>query len=163
MGIIDATPEPPREKANWERIIVGLAIVVVAGACLVWGFGRWMEHRRSLSDDAMKKTAQELSSRIEVSQVFFNTGENFLGDRVRYLNVTVTNHYNRPLSLLELTFTFVDQFGQVVLRESKRPIDEHKTPLPPGEHRDLSIGFEKLPQDWNRQHPSIQITRLKFE
>lgn len=163
MALINSAPEPPRERTNFVRIVVGLAIVVAVVALAAFVVLRIVEHRRAAADEAMKRTAQELASQIEVSHVYFNTGENFLGDRVRYLNGIVTNHYNRPLALLELTFTFVDQFGQTVLRESKQPIDEHKVALKPSESREFSIGFEKLPSDWNRQHPSIQITRLKFE
>ena len=163
MALINSTPQPPRERTNFVRILGGLAIFVAAVALVTFVVLRAMEHRRAVADEAMKKTAQQLGAHIEVSHVFFNTGENFLGDRVRYLNGVVTNHDSRPVALLEFTFTFVDQFGQTVLRESKRPIDEHRAILKPGESREFSIGFEKLPSDWNRQHPSIQITRLKFE
>lgn len=161
--VIDKTsPLQQKEGSNLVRILGGVLVFAIALTSVWYIASRIQEHRRMVADHELGLTAQELGSKIEIGHVYFNTGENFLGERVRYLNGTVSNHRDRPLELLELTFTFVDNMGQTVLRESKRPIDEHKAALPPHESRPFSIGFEKMPADWNHQHPSIQITRLRF-
>ncbi len=154
--------EPSPNQSSLYRMLGGIVVFFLLLAAVAFGISRIQAHRRVVADEAMVRTAQELGSKIEIGHVFFNTGENFLGDRVRYLNGVLTNHADRPLQLVELTFTFVDQMGQTVLRESKRPVDEQKAALQPNESREFKIGFEKLPGDWNRQHPSIRITRLKF-
>lgn len=162
MPIHGSSLAVPKGESNLFRVFGGFAIFFLLFVLVFFVTSKIQERRKATVDQEMIQTARELSSKVEVSEVFFNTGENFLGDRVRYLNGTVTNHADRPLELVEMTFIFVDQLGQVVLRESKRPIDGHKAALKPNESREFAIGFEKMPADWNRQHPSIQITRLKF-
>jgi hypothetical protein len=162
MGIIDSSIEPPREKSNLVRNLVALAVLVLVLFAIGIAISRIQEHRLASANEDMVRTARQLGSKIETSHVYFNTGENFLGDYVRYLNGMLTNRHDRPLERIELTFTFVNSIGQTVLRESKQPIDEHKASLKPGESREFAVGFEKLPADWNHQHPAIQITRLKF-
>jgi hypothetical protein len=162
MSTMNPSTETPQDRSILLRMLGGVVVFFLLLAAIILLVSRIQERRRAAADEAMVRAAHELGAKIEISHVYFNTGENFLGDRVRYLNGVLTNHADRPLELIELTFTFVDQVGQTVLRVSKRPIDERKTALNPNELREFKIGFEKLPQDWNRQHPAIQITRLKF-
>ncbi len=162
MAILNAPPEPPRERVNLLRVFGGIAAVAVAVVLIAFAIVKIQNHQRAVADQEMQQAARQFGSQIEIAHVFFNTGENFLGDRVRYLNLVAANHTTKPVELLEVTFTFVDQFGQTVLRTSKLLVDEHKAALNSGDSRSFSVGFEKLPQDWNHQHPSIQITRLKL-
>ncbi|MGB7621299.1 MAG: hypothetical protein WBN92_03020 [Terriglobia bacterium] len=163
MSMINPSPERPQEGTNLPRIIGGIVAFFLLFALVAFLASRIQDRRRAAADEEMIRTAEESGSHIEINHVYFNSGENFLGDHVRYLNATLTNHDSRPVALLELTFYFSDVLGQIVLRESKRPIDEHKAALKPGESRQLAIGFEGLPPDWNHQHPAIKVTRLKFE
>jgi hypothetical protein len=163
MSMINPSSDRPREGSNLARVISGIAVFFLLFAVVAFLASRIQNRRRARADEEMIRTAEQSGAQIEISHVYFNSGENFLGDRVRYLNGEVTNHDSRPVELLELTFYFFDVLGQVVLRDSKRPIDEHKAPLKPGESRQFAIGFEGLPSDWNHQHPAIKVTRLKFE
>lgn len=163
MSVMTPVPEAPEVKSNLPRVAGAIGIVVALMAMGAFAASRFQEHRRAAANEAMTQAAVQFGSQIEIAPVFFNTGENFLGDRVRYLNGKITNRSSRPVALVELTFTFVDQVGQTVLREAKLIVDEHKASLRPNETREFAIGFEKMPADWNHQHPAIKITRLKFE
>lgn len=163
MSMMNPFPDRPKEGPNLLRMVGGIVVFFLLFAVVAFLASRIQNRRRAAADEEMIQAAEQFGSQIEIGHVYFNTGENFLGDRVRYLNGTFTNHESRPVELLELTFYFSDTLGQTVLRESKRPIDEHKASLKPGESREFAIGFEGLPTDWNHQHPAIKVTRLKFE
>lgn len=162
MSVINPTPAPSQEKSSLPRIVGGILVFFLLFGVVAFVVSKIQIRRRAAADEAMIQMAEQSGSAIEIRDVFFNTGENFLGDRVRYLNGTITNHDSRPVELLELTFYFFDNMGQTVLRESKQPIDERKAALKPNELRQFAIGFEHLPTDWNHQHPAIKVTRLKF-
>lgn len=104
---------------------------------------------------------------VEVSNLELSRWANFLGQEVTYVDGVVTNHGEHNLVALELTLEFTDPYGQVVLRETIRPIGGRLSllgapqgALPPGQSRTFRAGFEHMPTDWNQGTPRIQISGL---
>ena len=115
--------------------------------------------------------AEAYLPQIEISRVELSRWQNFLGQQVLYLDLTLTNRGARSLTALELAIEFFDSYQRVVLRESYRPVGAARPspagppagPLGPGESRSARVGFERLPADWDGRPPRLRITGLLFE
>jgi hypothetical protein len=56
---------------------------------------------------------------------------------------------------------FHDEFKQVVLKETERPIRRSDAPLKAGEQREFNLAIDQgLPSTWDQQYPSIRVTGL---
>ncbi|MBI4462007.1 MAG: hypothetical protein HY653_03785 [Acidobacteria bacterium] len=115
------------------------------------------------------EAARYVEEGIELAPVGLSRWENFLGQVVMYVDGTVKNKGSRTVLALELTLEFRDIFGQVVLRETVRPVGQvsrpgtQAPPLKPGESRAYRAGFEHIPAEWNRGAPRISVTGLLLE
>lgn len=105
--------------------------------------------------------------RIEISGLQLSRWQNFLGQQVTYLDITVTNHGDRRIAALELTVEFLDPYQAVVLRETVRAVGAARRlpgsppgPLAPGGVRSLRAGFEHIPADWNGLPPQVRVSGL---
>ena len=59
---------------------------------------------------------------------------------------------------------FHDQFHQVILRETQRPIQHTDPPLEVTKQREFQITIEQgIPSGWDQQYPSIRVTGLILE
>jgi hypothetical protein len=157
--------EQPVDKlpsSGWKRVLASISVAAVIFGIVGYLVFAIVERSKAAATREMKEQAVAFGSQLEISEVYINGGKNMLGDHVSYVNLRVTNHVNRPVRLLVLTFTFVDINGQRVLVESRPVVDERKVPLQPNEWREFAIGFEHISVDWNHQHPSIIPTLLKL-
>ena len=89
--------------------------------------------------------------------------ENMLHQKVTYLNGDISNKGARTIRAAEVTVEFYDQDNKVALRDTRRIIENNAQPLQSGETRDFQIGFEAIPDRWNRKFPAIHITGLDLE
>ena len=101
-------------------------------------------------------------SQLEVTDVRMSAAENFLGATVTYLDARVTNKGTKTVRRLDFDLTFVDTLNQVVLRERVRPVNQHSSPLKPGESRAFRVTFEHMPADWNQAAPTIVPAYVQF-
>ena len=106
---------------------------------------------------------REYSVRITVSDLRLSQFENFLGQTVTYVEGMLSNQGNRSAAALELTFEFKDLLKQTVLRETVRVVGRRTSPLRPSSARTFRIGFDHIPDDWNRRAPEIHVTGLVLE
>lgn len=113
--------------------------------------------------------AEAYLAHIEIGELHLSRWGNFLGQRVTYVDFTLTNRGTRTLVAVELTVEFLDPYQAVVLRETLRPIGAtHRPSLPgrptgplaAGESRNVRASFEHIPADWNRLPPQTRITGL---
>jgi Protein of unknown function (DUF2393) len=89
--------------------------------------------------------------------------ENMLHQKVTYLSGDISNKGTRTIRAAEITVEFYDQSNKVALRDTRRIIGDNTRPLESGETRDFQIGFEAIPNSWNRRFPTIRITGLDLE
>jgi hypothetical protein len=101
-------------------------------------------------------------SQIEISDPEMSAAENFLGDTVIYLDARIANRGDRAVRAVELEMTFVDPWGQVVLKETGWPVHRRVPPLAPGETRPFQVAFERMPFEWNQAPPKIAVRRVEF-
>ncbi len=111
----------------------------------------------ALSDEQKSYLAQ-----LEISDPHLSAEQNFLGDTVTYLDLTVTNKGAKAVKRFDLRVEFLDVLSQVVLRETTRALTERVPPLKPGEARRLRVIFEHLPAEWNQSPPRMQVIFVQF-
>lgn len=109
-------------------------------------------------------TAEEKAyfSQIEISDAHMSVTDNFIGQKVFFLDAKVTNRGTKTVRRLVLQLEFVDTLSQVVLREKAFPVTLKKPPLKPGETRAFRAAFENMPADWNMSPPSMQPINMQF-
>ncbi len=88
---------------------------------------------------------------------------NFLNQEVTFLFGTISNDGARAIREIEVSVEFRDQFNQVVLRDTRRLLGPRAAPVGARQRREYQVGFEHVPNDWNRQYPTFRIGGLLLE
>ncbi len=149
------------EERSSAVYVVAAATVMAVVIAVVVLLSRGVE-RPSPAASAMGEEQNAYLRQITVADASMSAAENFLGHRVTYLDAKVTNRGTKTIRELELELTFVDTLGQVVLRETARPVTSQILPLKPGETRAFQVSFEHMPVDWNQAPPTIRARAVQF-
>ncbi len=144
--------------------LAGTAVVLllVAGFYLLTRNSRF-ERPAPETPLPMTSAEQAYAQKIRFAEPEMNRVANFLNQEVTFVYGTMINDGERTIRRIEVTLEFRDMFSQVVLRDSRRLIGPREASLGPGESREFQLGYEHLPQDWNRQYPSIRVTGLLLQ
>lgn len=155
-----------RDRGIATLIII---LIVAAGMALLLAGFLYFRSRAPLPAPSRTATGSPLGEEQKAylpSLVFtdarMSAAENFLGDTLTYLDVTVTNKGGRPVRRLEVQLEFVDTWNQVVLRETAHAVTERAAPLKPGESRTIQVRFEHIPADWNQALPRMKPVYIEF-
>lgn len=111
----------------------------------------------------MGSAEQEYARQIQFLEPKVARAANFLNQEVTFVFGTVLNNGPRPVRQIEITLEFHDVFNQVVLRDTQRLFSPTAVPLAPGDRRDIQLGYETLPAQWNQAYPTIRITGLQLQ
>lgn len=106
---------------------------------------------------------QAYAARIHFLGPQMSRAANMLNQEVTYVSGQVSNDGARTIREVEVTLEFRDQFNQVVLRETRPLLGTRARPLEGGERRGFQISLEYVPEAWNQQYPSIQVTGLQLD
>jgi hypothetical protein len=139
--------------------IAGAGLVIVIAALLLYWLGI---SRRSESPSALAEEQRAYLQQIVVSGPHMSAADNFLGHTVTYLDAQMTNKGTRTVNHVQLEMEFVDMLGQVVLRETNRPVNAQTPALKPGETRTFQVSFEHMPLEWNQAPPRIGVKLVAF-
>lgn len=152
-----------------DRGVASYVIILIAGAVLAALAAAIILYWHSTSSRPAPGTGQRLNDEqkvylplLEFTDARMSAAENFLGDRVTYLEARVTNRGTRVVRRLVVELKFADMLNQVVLREAARPVTERTPPLQPGETRAFRVPLEHMPADWNQAPPAITPTFVQF-
>jgi hypothetical protein len=105
---------------------------------------------------------QAYAPRLQFSNFAMSEAENFLHQKVKYLDGDITNGGGRTLTGIEVVVEFRDDMNQIALREN-RPILSGPTPaLAPGATAHFQVSFDHVPASWNMQMPTAQVAGLQF-
>lgn len=139
-----------------------LAAVALAIAAAVYVS---LQHRQLQSVaqvHSMTAAEKDYLKEIEVSDPKMSAATNFLGSSLYYLDGQLVNKGSKDVRQLDLTLTFMDPFGQIVLRRTEHPITLKTAPLKAGQTQKLHLVFEHLPEEWNEGPPVITPSYVKF-
>jgi hypothetical protein len=108
--------------------------------------------------------AETYKSQLELSHVGLAKGENYLGNKVFYVEGMLKNNSSRAIQRVELLFLFKDSLNQVVLRETRKAVDyKGSKGLEPQKSTNFQVAFERLPKDWNYVVPDVQINNINLK
>jgi hypothetical protein len=149
-----------KQRSLWPFLLIGAAVVVV----LVLVFG-WVEQRPGGPGPVVKPlpfgaAEQAYAGKVKFENLKMSRFANFLNQEVTYLDGDMVNGGDRPVAAIAVTLEFRNIENKVVLRQTQRPLEESAAPLAPGERRPFRLAFEQIPDDWNMQYPSMQVTGL---
>lgn len=141
---------------------LALSAVILA---IVVGVYVWIAHRRAqpeIAHHAMSAAEQSYLHDVEIANAKVSTASNFLGNTLYYLDAQISNKGPQTIRQLDLTLTFMDPFGQVVLRKIVLPVTPQTPALKGGTTEAVHFTFERLPAEWNEGPPVITATYVSF-
>ena len=163
--LYDETPH-----SHWRIPLAAAALLVVAALLGM----RWLapEHPSQpappLEIPPLDDQARAYLDSVEIAGLTPSKWSNLLDQEVIYLDGNVSNRGDRTVRALELTIVFYNIDGEVVRRDTFRPVGSvfspaatgRTAPLSPGQARDFRAAFENVPVSWNQRTPRVQITGL---
>jgi len=170
-------PLSPQEEDRGSRRQQGLVVLLLLAVGVV-AVGLWITLSPSQTPHPpvpenlppLGTEEEAYGKNIDVGRLQLSRWANFLGQEVIYLDGVVSNRGDRSVAVLEVTLEFKDPYGQVVLRETIRPIGGKLSaygalqgPLAAGESREFRAGFEHMPADWNQGGPDIRVSGLLLQ
>jgi hypothetical protein len=144
--------------------LAGIVVVAILGVILVFV----VKHTQPKGIAAAKTlpfeaAEQAYAPRIQFTGIQMAHSTNFLNQEFTFVAGTIVNNGDKSIVALQVAIEFHDQFNQVVLRDSEVILQPPVAPLPAGQMRDFQVILERIPSDWNRQYPSIQVAGLVLQ
>jgi len=158
------TPEEPKPSGGRSWIAwMGAGTILIALVVVMWP----NPERRTapkLHEVHLPFGAPEQAyvASLQIGNLSLSRAENFLNQEVTTLAGQITNSGDRPVANVEITVEFADEFGQIVLRESRTLFTPQAHALAAGQQRDFDVSFEHIPPSWNIQKPAVRVSGILF-
>jgi hypothetical protein len=159
---ISAPPGPERGQFNFAFFVAAAAAVILLAAFYLWP-GRQSPSRGNAEVRLPFGPAERTyAARVQFQNLALRRAENFLKQEVYTLAGEAVNAGDRAIVEMEITAEFVDELGQIALRESRLAVNSASPPLDPGQRRAFDVSFEHIPASWNGQLPAVRVTGLRL-
>jgi hypothetical protein len=155
--------EEPKSRAPMVLLVGAAAALLLIGVFYLVGRLAPTPAKPVEQPLPMGSAEQEYARQIQFLEPKVARAANFLNQEVTFVFGTVLNNGPRPVRQIEITLEFHDVFNQVVLRDTQRLFSPTAVPLAPGDRRDIQLGYETLPAQWNQAYPTIRITGLQLQ
>jgi hypothetical protein len=149
-----------KQRSLWPFLLIGAVVVVVLVLVFSWLGGRPAGPAPEAKPLPFGATEQAYAGKIKFENLKMSRFANMFNQEVTYLDGDMVNEGDRSVAGLQVTVVFRDIENNVVLRQTVRPLNGRAAPLAPGERRPFRLAFEQIPDSWNMQYPSIQVTGL---
>jgi hypothetical protein len=111
----------------------------------------------------MEALAASYKAKIELTNLGLSRGENYLGDAVYYVQGKARNLGDRPVQQLELLFKLRDVQNRILSEEIRMALNyKGGGSLAPQATSEFTVGFEKLPVNWNYALPGVSVNKVVF-
>jgi hypothetical protein len=154
--------EPNRFPATF---IAGLVVIAIIAGIIV-ALTHFVKTPQQAVAAPLPFTAAEQSyaPQIHFTDLQLSQSDNLINQHFTYIAGIVSNDGPKPVAAIEVLVEFHDQFKQVVLKDTLRPIKRSDTPLNVGEKREFNLAIDQgLPSTWDQQYPSIHVTGLVLQ
>jgi hypothetical protein len=156
------------QERNWTPFIVGLvAVLLVVGIIVV------------LTRSKGPSTAQvnPYAAQLKITDAKVSQAENYVGGTVTYLDATITNAGDKELVGADMNMVFKNTLDQIVQRETlplhvlvPNPLagypdllDLSRSPIGPGQSKNVRMTLEHISADWNQAAPEMQLVNLTLK
>jgi hypothetical protein len=107
---------------------------------------------------------QAYASQIHFQDLRLSQSNNLLNQQFTYVAGIVSNDGPRTVAAIEVSIEFHDQFKQMILKDTQRPVRRSDAPLKPAEQREFNLAIDQgLPSTWDQQYPAIRVTGLVLQ
>ncbi|MGH9469418.1 MAG: hypothetical protein ACRD1N_03640 [Terriglobia bacterium] len=140
-------------------------IVAVIALAIIVGLYVTLERRPTAANTphhSMSAAERDYLNEVELTNPRVSAATNFLGDTLYYLDGTLVNKGPRAVRQLDVQLTFLDPFGEVVLRQTQDLVTLHSPALKSNQSRPVHLTFEHLPAEWNQAPPAIAPIYVGF-
>lgn len=105
---------------------------------------------------------QSYAAKLRFGNFAMSEAENFLHQQVKYLDGDILNGGDRTLTGIEVVVEFRDDLNQIALRESRSALAGPAASLAPSQTAHFQVSFDHVPDSWNMQMPTVQVSGLQF-
>ena len=159
-----AEVEGEGKRQFWVSLAVGAGVVLILAVAVVF----LTRPKNAAGPGAVQHLPfgpgeQAYATHVHFLALQMSRASNLLNQEVTYFAGQISNDGVRTIREVEVTLEFHDPFNQVVLRETRSLLGPHARPLDGGQRREFQVSLEFVPQTWNQQYPSIQVTGLELE
>jgi hypothetical protein len=105
---------------------------------------------------------QAYAAKLQFGNFAMSEAENFLHQQVKYLDGDILNSGDLTLTGVEVVVEFQDDLKQIALRETRSALSGPSAALPPGQTAHFQVSFDHVPDSWNMQMPTVQVSGLQF-
>jgi hypothetical protein len=102
------------------------------------------------------------AKQVRFSNPQMSRAANLLNQEVTFIVGTLENSGARTIRGIEVTVEFHDLINQVILRDVRRLLP-NGVQVGPRQKQDFQMNFDHVPNDWNRQYPSLRVTGLQLD
>lgn len=154
--------EPSRIPATF---LAGLVVIAIIAGIII-ALTHFVKTPQQAVAAPLPFTAAEqaYAPQIHFQDLQLSQSDNLINQHFTYIAGIVSNDGPKPVAAIEVLVEFHDQFKQVVLKDTLRPIRRSDAPLNVGEKREFNLAVDQgLPSTWDQQYPSIRITGLVLQ
>jgi hypothetical protein len=156
-------PSPATEERDSSKRIIFIAVAAVIVVAVVAAFLLRGQPRGASGPPPY-------AANLKLSDFKMSAAENFVGATVSYVDGTVTNAGDKPVTHVVVEVQFKDDMSQIAQRENvplqilntsgpyPEAVDFSVSPLPPGQSKPFRLTFEGISAQWNHQYPEIHVT-----
>jgi hypothetical protein len=142
-------------------IVIGIIVGVVV---LLSHFIKTPQQQDVLTPLPFGAAEQAYAPQIHFQDLRLSQSDNLINQKFTYVAGIVSNDGPRRVAAIEVVVEFHDQFKQVILKDTQRPIRRSDAPLRVGEQREFNLAIDQgLPSTWDQQYPAVRITGLLLQ
>jgi hypothetical protein len=167
----EETVEPEERIQDDERsrfpaaFVAGLVVIaIIAGIVVLLSHFVKTPQQTVAAPLPFGATEQAYAPQIHFQDLRLSQSDNLINQQFTYIAGIISNDGPRPVPAVEILVEFHDQFKQVILKDTLRPIRRSDAPLKVGEQREFNLAIDQgLPTTWDQQNPAIHITGLVLQ
>jgi hypothetical protein len=158
--------EPEERIQDQERsrfpatFVAGLAVIAIVAGIVVL-LSHFVKTPQQAVDAPLPFGAAEqaYAPYIHFQDLRLSQSDNLINQHFTYIAGIISNDGPRAVAAVEVLVEFHDQFKQVILKDTLRPVHRSDAPLKAAEQREFNLAIDQgLPTTWDQQYPAIRIT-----
>jgi hypothetical protein len=165
---VSDTVEPEERIQDQERsrfpatFVAGLVVIAILAGIAI-ALSHFVKTPQQAVDAPLPfgSAEQAYAPQIHFQDLRLSQSDNLINQHFTYIAGIISNDGPHPVAAVEILVEFHDQFKQVVLKDTLRPIHRSDPVLKVAEQREFNLAIDQgLPATWDQQYPSIRITGL---
>lgn len=145
-----------------STIVFAIIILVVVGLVVLWALGPSGQEQVAAAPLAEVTDTGVIQNHVQISHLNIATSENFVGQKIRVIGLTLKNISDKPIRMIELKMTFTDYDGKSVKDYTQKVLEPNQKALMPGLEFRPEVRLENLPRTWNYRVPVTEITKIGY-